>query len=625
MHTHIEAMSHQVLRRICKRISLPHLNQGSTLCIRTPKDLFSKKHNRNVFGNVHVKIIPEWRDDVCLKLEYFSSSDDKDSGDQQKEPNMVVDFHRDCHDTSIGRKMSLANVDIVFEGDDGSSKEGIECKTDTLNVQNEHLSYPSICMTAKVPEKMNLKCDLSHSPHFPKTDGDLLESNDDMEEDQIYIENKLEGDVSINLHEGGSIFCKKVRGYNVDFNIQKKGVIHVKKLLEAQSIKLNVSDHGRIRAKMINGSNIDLNVNNKNDCDRAVVEEFKPLDNDDGLALCDISSIYTSQTGEGANISVSSSSASRQIGSNVRVKYHHGHLNVNSNLKIPPSSTDILNRRDEYGNVLPVVDLGGMNGSTDVLSTIYHDDELSSTKDNLLAIKLHIDSLSPDSISVLDSSSGDVSISLDRKVDTDVRLLSLPSSLEGNCSSFSTDDLLLDDAEDVFDSLSNYEKKVIPEKPESLDCDRISIETDAFSESKPPSSSHPSPFQKLNFKYGQITNQSHEPDSRFDAATKGDEFVNSAGKIRVQSAALQALHGFGGGSSVTPENSTNQFLEENEKKQFLYPLLAVKTSNSGNIVVESTSWFGAIARRYGMSEDMEKREVNDLGRQAKKSVTKPSK
>jgi len=91
---------------------------------------------------------------------------------------------------------------------------------------------------------------------------------------------------------------------------------------------------------------------------------------------------------------------------------------------------------------------------------------------------------------------------------------------------------------------------------------------------------------------GHVDNQSHEPDSRFEQQQQ----LGGGGKIRLEGAATQALHGFA--------SSDDALIVER-------PL--VVGASEQRIAVESLSWLGAIARRYGLEEGERK---GDLGRQA---------
>ena len=93
-----------------------------------------------------------------------------------------------------------------------------------------------------------------------------------------------------------------------------------------------------------------------------------------------------------------------------------------------------------------------------------------------------------------------------------------------------------------------------------------------------------------------MKNRSGKPDSRFDVRYRG-------GKINIDSAALQSLNGFRGQQ------------KEEESSSPLVPLLAVALD--GEIKLETLSWFGNIARRYGLDKERGRRGrmVKALGKQ----------
>ena len=115
----------------------------------------------------------------------------------------------------------------------------------------------------------------------------------------------------------------------------------------------------------------------------------------------------------------------------------------------------------------------------------------------------------------------------------------------------------------------------------------------------------------VHYMRGTMKNRSGEPDARSD--------VRGRGKINVDGAASQALHGFQRGgkqSSSSPPSSyrlapSPSSPTSHTPPKTLPPLLAVATD--GIIVLESLSWFGSIARRYGLEERESKK---DVGRQA---------
>jgi hypothetical protein len=106
----------------------------------------------------------------------------------------------------------------------------------------------------------------------------------------------------------------------------------------------------------------------------------------------------------------------------------------------------------------------------------------------------------------------------------------------------------------------------------------------------------------VHYARGTMKNCSGEPDARSD--------VRGRGKINVDGAASQALHGFQRGGKQ-PSSSSSFSPTSYAPPPILPPLLAVATD--GIIELESLSWFGSIARRYGLEEEESKK---DVGRQA---------
>ena len=207
------------------------------------------------------------------------------------------------------------------------------------------------------------------------------------------------------------------------------------------------------------------------------------------------------------------------------------------------------------------VELGGANGSFNV-------DCQGDTC-------IHINSVAPNSISMVTARDG-LSLTMDRKLMADLRLLNGVVDVRDLVRS-----VLLEDDELTL-------KKGLRQRDEDdnavVDM-TISVITSSFTEV--PLVGSGSSFSRVNYVQGYMDNKSYEPDSCFEQ--KGS-------KIRLQGAASQqaALRGF---SDLSDEQTRP---------------LVVGTS-VGPIVVESLSWLGATARRYGL-EDSETKPV--LGRQA---------
>ena len=136
----------------------------------------------------------------------------------------------------------------------------------------------------------------------------------------------------------------------------------------------------------------------------------------------------------------------------------------------------------------------------------------------------------------------------------------------------------------------------------SKDEERIHILTKAFT----PRPSLGFAISHMEYVDGYTENKSAEPDSRFEMKGKIDGSAGSVGKINLQGASDQALHGFTGATNVSGGADDGSYLR---------PLVAVTTT--GRIVVETVSWLGAIARRYGLDDENERELRRDsLGRTA---------
>jgi len=221
-----------------------------------------------------------------------------------------------------------------------------------------------------------------------------------------------------------------------------------------------------------------------------------------------------------------------------------------------------------------------------------------------MAANIHIGSLSPGQVSILTSDRGDLGMTFDRKVESDVRLLSCPFVSELDVGDIMGENEG-ENEEELHDALETHDTNATDyniasgssrnrRREDSRLPHNISIQTSAFKEG--------SRFDRDNIEYmqGNMLNNSKEPDSRFEMKNT----AGSGGKIRIEGAASQALWGHSGekseGGSDDDSNSGN-----NDG-----PLVVAVTD--GFINVESLSWFGAIARRYGVAE-----EEKNLGRQAR--------
>jgi len=473
------------------------------------------------------------------------------------------------------------------------------------------------CLTLDVPDKINIECDLTQGG-------------------SIFIESKIEGDVRLKTAHG-NISVSKLRGHNIELETGSTEMteeqdatpsfIFVSETLECQSLRLSVHRPSidKIRAKRIHAKTMEIQVggygtNETSPSAQASASNItatnEKLDDDDAGAICDISSLYI--IGD-ANVNIQQPAfvngqhhRQRQA---LRIKSHHGHLHVEATAPKPNDTNEIT------GDILPIVDLGGVNGSCEVWVSqpnTYNsaiEDPTVVTDDDWTSCHIHFDSIAPDSVNPIHADGGDIHVTVDRKVEADVRLFSPPSTTNSNDNDKSLqvdmETLLLEDnddgslADEVSHMLQNIEGiatsvsgTIIPNS------NRIKILTNAFTARE---QINMEGLQYCEFVDGWIENTSLEPDSRFDRKHRGDANIDGGiggGKIRLEGAHSQALYGF---DTTSNSNST----EMASKSTFARPLLAV--SSPGKIILETLSWLGNIARRYGLDDT---RNEDDLGRQA---------
>ena len=456
-------------------------------------------------------------------------------------------------------------------------------------------------LTLDVPDKVNIDCDLA-------------------EGGSIFVESKIEGDVRLKTAQG-NISVQKLRGHSIDLEIasseeekvgddeesRKASFIFVSDVLESQSLRLAIPRPSidRIRARRIHAKTMEIRVGD-DDIDQSMAftpsahHEESLLDSDDSGAICDISSLYI--IGDANVVVQQPTSLDKKYGRQrqaVRIKSHHGHVNVQASAPKPNINNYLT------GEILPLIDLGGVNGSCEVwvCSNTKKNNSISVSKDenDWTSCHVHFDSIAPDSVSLLHAEDGNIHVTVDRKVESDVRFISPPSDVN-----IDTEILLLEDNEDgsMADEMSNMleEMEMNAVAAEShtkniaIEKDRIRIETQAFTSRERAESSE---LQHCEFVDGWIENTTSEPDSRFDRKIRGNSGV---GKINIEGAQNQALHSFGVDKTSGDETAGDTFVR---------PLLAA--SSPGNIILESLSWMGNIARRYGFDDN---REDDDLGRQA---------
>mmetsp|Transcript_9315 Transcript_9315/g.23163 ORF Transcript_9315/g.23163 Transcript_9315/m.23163 type:complete len:601 (-) Transcript_9315:76-1878(-) len=581
----------KVLQRCVLTRSLPFLKQGSTLSIRSQLQ-------------TDLRIRSHWRDDGQLSFRQHKVVVDNVVDNHNLYGHILVSRNEDKM-TSLGREDPHVSIQLLdkegverLDGSSGDAKMLLSAPPPTLATDDDDDDEEEgNLLTLDVPDKINIDCDLT-------------------EGGSIFVDSKIEGDVQLKTIQG-NISVQKLRGHNIDLEIaipdeEKRGdgqgagkpsFIFVSDVLESQSLRLSVprSSVDRIRAKRIHAKTMEIVIGSDKNIENAasipIVDNDKSLfDDDDAGAICDISSLYI--IGD-ASVDVQQSTNQHQRQRQaVRIKSHHGHVHVQATAPQPTEINDLT------GDLLALVDLGGVNGSCEVWVSRPKDEKGGSASKSSgsegTSCHVHFDSIAPDSVSLLHADEGDIHVTVDRKVESDVRLLSPPFG-----ASVDTETLLLEDnddgslADEVLHMLQQIEEStaldadddsVTSDSSNNTESSRIRIATQAFTSGDRIANDQ---FQHCEFVDGWIENTTSEPDSRFDRKVRGN---SGGGKINIDGAQNQALHGFGG---------------EAAEDTFVRPLLAV--SSPDKIVLETLSWMGNIARRYGLDDN---REDDDLGRQA---------
>jgi hypothetical protein len=446
----------------------------------------------------------------------------------------------------------------------------------------------SAVLTIRIPEKVNVTCDLRGADSSFSGGG------------SISVQGKLEGNVRLLTCGGGDISVTKLRGHVIELRSigndeTASACILVRDLIEAQSF--SVACTGRFRAKQIHGRSITIDVDHRG-ISSGSDSSLPRADSDDELSLVDVGALFVSggrgieegtagSSGGGASIRVrghlNPSPVRRRA---VRVKSHHGALEVFAEALGRPSAVDPYTHE-----TYPLVELGGANGSFEV--TIHGDSTALPypPEQEWTSCKVHVDSLHPESVSLVTSEQGDVELTLDRKAEADLRLLS-------TFSSSTLREVGAAVAEEEDPELLLRVLQHLPRDPPSDDigqAPRIAVQTAAFTCSgrrfEPDDGS-------IAYRDGYVENKSHEPDSRFDRRSQG------MGKIRLDGAEAQALQGFvkradeERGDTETPSDAHDGAKTATGTER---PLVAV--ASTGGISVETVSWIGAIARRYGLDDD----------------------
>ena len=696
---------------LATRIHLPTLGQNGTLHLIDARD--DQRHG----GIVHrVHIVPsQGREDSiidCIPASFISSSDVDDVSTTKSEVHtfdgelLSTSFTSNLHSyptilstvtsttsnsntvtvptefgvviqlahhvngkqTSLGRVGPYMTMNILDE----ISEEGAVMEQVMTTSRTKPTPPMPMDIVIRVPQKFNISCFVSRG-HLVVGSG--KHSYDD--------NGKLEGDVHLHTSCGGSIVLHgKVRGHEVtleslcevggsgdsDSNGGEvgRGVIHVCKSIEAGYVRIRTeSPHGRVRARMLKvGSGLSVDVSSSSSSPSSPTPPLDPshattskLDDDDEGASIDIGSVYIVSNGDGmidneARLNANVVGAGDHSNGLVRVKSSHGHLVVNAILDGERGRTSLPSLSKKRS---PLIDLGGVNGSCDVLleAPCGYSGVGGDNSHDHPDLRVHFDSMSPESISTITSwrrggisKSGDLltnSITMDRKLEADVRLLAVAAAQHGCVDAHSltqSDDMksiqraLMDFADSCNsdENIDNDEHDVNSRQRQS-----IFIESSAFIDGWNDDLNVPSDLELVNgsnneggdrkrtsrflhrrgieYAHGSMTNRSGEPDSRSDVRSSPRRH-EGGGKINIHGAATQALHGFQG---QRQDNNSIRAITAPTGISTPMPLLAVATD--GIIKLETLSWFGSIARRYGLDDERSDgvTSVGGVGRQARRS------
>lgn len=498
-------------------------------------------------------------------------------------------------------------------------------------------------------------------------------------------------------------------------------IIYSSHLLEAQT--LQVSTTGRFRAKQIHCNDTHIDMNKQTYNYNKIGEMYHNhhsllLDDDDGGAMVDISSFYVSGNDGGAIIDVTKHSIDDQHNviselnnehikdgneitrttnhyndnhqGAVRIKSQHGPVQIHIN---GLSQSNIINEiTNQY---YPFIDLGGVNGSCEVFIkntqtkqqqqkqnnnkqfNNNNDDDDDHNDNDYTSCKIHFDRLSNDTISLINSDYGRIELTVDRKVEADIRLLSITNPIKTNDDHDGNNNNIIQDHDTDHDDdklmqitemiaslsssdneqgndvqmISDQLKKILfsgnnlhsyNQQQHSINMiikNRILILSKAFQirDSFPHQNmllqqqlqsndeynskiiKHDNNHDDMKnrdygdmiFQYidGYIDNQSHEPDSRFDRKYNRTDDTGGVGKIRLDYASDSALLQF---SDKTGSTSSNNSTINQHR-----PLIVAVGYH--DIVIETVSWLGSIARRYGLDDEYiqhEKDRMSSGGRTA---------
>jgi hypothetical protein len=508
-----------------------------------------------------------------------------------------ISMDRVMYDDGIS-SFSIKEEDLEHMEDLAPGTTRTDYQDGTSHVVSKHSEPASssyVVVRLQVPEKLNLTCEL------------LYQEDDRSERDSsITVHGKIEGDVKLQI-SNGDIVVSKLRGHSIHLETGGRGNIYASQVLEAQTLKL-LASNGRIRVKQIHASVANVVIDPRsltsvdNDTTPGDSIQIMGEDNDDEGSLIDISSMFVPGSNGGAVVSVLGSDAHPLQRRAIRIKSNHGPVQVTTTgVQVPRTINPVTQQ------LYPIIELGGVNGSCEVSlekSSICSLCEKENTQysgkmpnPEWSSCLVHIDNLAPDSVSLVHSDRGNISITLDRKTEADLRLTSLKDA--NHIPEIS--ELLADENDDsaIVEELRRLPGSTkVDEEHDTAAQQKILLETSAFT-GRPAASLFNS---SVSFVSGWVENKSAEPDSRFERKVRGPE---TGGKIRLEGALDQALSAF----IDSKKNDDTSHIDGDDSKNVLRPLLAVV--GTGQIVVETVSWLGAIARRYGLEE-----KGSELGRTA---------
>ena len=248
---------------------LPYLTQGSTLSFQR-----IRKGEGSTTIPCHIILQSEWRNDGSISWSYYDeydptrlllppkrplvedqssslhvkqphqspplpyqlrdvSSHDKDENDETKDDDSVRSKTITNKITSLGRLEPHVSLHLVNIDDND-----INAAATTITKQNNG-NTAAIVITLTVPEKVNIEIDVCSSDGNDYGSGGSIVM---MNPTNNRIGGKIEGDVSIQTNQGGTIHIHKVRGNTIDLRTNGMGssiVIH--NVIESQNLMLQAT------------------------------------------------------------------------------------------------------------------------------------------------------------------------------------------------------------------------------------------------------------------------------------------------------------------------------------------------------------------------------------------------